>query len=60
MAKTAVNETNGKTLPGLKAQPAAVQLTGENALIYLAKFTEMMVIEMRRLNTNIEKMMEKE
>jgi hypothetical protein len=61
MANTAVNETKGKTLPGLKAQPAApVQLTGENSLMYLAKFTEMMVIELRRLNTNIEKMMEKD
>jgi hypothetical protein len=62
MAKTAVNETKGATLPGLKAQPApaVVQLTGENSLMYLAKFTEMMVIELRRLNANIEKMMEKD
>ena len=60
MAKTAVREVDGKTLPGLKAQPAVVQLTGENSLMYLAKFTEMMVVELRRLNTNIEKMMEKD
>ena len=56
MANKAVNETKGETLPGLKAQPAAVQLTGENSLMYLAKFTEMMVVELRRLNTNIEDM----
>ena len=59
MAK-AVNEIKGATLPGLKAEPAVVQLTGENSLMYLAKFTEMMVIELRRLNQNIEKMMEKD
>jgi hypothetical protein len=28
--------------------------------MYLAKFTEMMVIELRRLNANVEKMMEKD
>lgn len=54
MAK-AVNETQGNTLPGLTAKPAPVQLTGENALIYLAKFTELIVFELRRLNDNIEK-----
>ena len=51
----AVNEIKGNTLPGLKAQPKPVELTGENALIYLAKFTELMVMELRRLNDNIEK-----
>ena len=51
----AVNEIKGKTLPGLTAQPKPVELTGENALIYLAKFTELIVMELRRLNDNIEK-----
>mgnify|MGYP000562734966 CR=1 FL=1 len=60
MAKTPVRDTNGKTVPGLQAQPAQVQLTAENSLMYLAKFTEMMVVELRRLNSNIEKMMEKD
>ena len=53
MAKTPVRDTNGKTVPGLQAQPAQVQLTAENSLMYLAKFTEMMVVELRAVEIQI-------
>ena len=56
MAKgKAVNDTNTVTLPA-KEEPKQVQLTPENAPLFTAKFTEMLVIEMRRLNANLEKM----
>jgi len=53
----AVRDTNTATLP--EKQPAKpVELTLANAPIYLAKFTELMVMELRRLNDNLEKMNE--
>ena len=55
MAKEkAVRDSNTVTLPA-KEEPKQVQLTPENAPLFLAKFTEMIVVELRRLNANLEK-----
>jgi len=56
MAK-AVNDGKQGTLPGV--EPQKVQLTAENAPIYQAKFTEMLVVELRKLNINFERMLGK-
>ena len=58
MAKQAVRDMQNGTLPAAE-QPKQVQLTPENAAIFQAKFTEMLVVELRKLNINFERMLGK-
>lgn len=53
--KKSINETVGGRLKGVAKPPAQVQLTPENAAIFSAKFLEMIVVELRKLNATLEK-----